>query len=587
MRVVLLLLFSLGWGMAAQAGEWSVGVLAMRGDAATARDWQPLIDSLNGSVGGERFRLQPLDLTQMREAVNRGSVQFVVTNPAQFVQLNSRYHLRWLASLRAANGDRATGNIIGSVILVRRDSGITTPQALMGKTVGAIDPQAFGGYLTGYKALSDAGMRPDRDFHLRFTGFPADALLYLLRERAIQAAIVPVCLLEKMDREGLINPADFRPLLQRPTSVPCVSSTPLYPNWSFAALPGLDNSLVDAVARALLTAPPQSPFQWGAPVSTSEVEALLRAVNQHPEQRRLWLDIKSWLIQHQTAVGLSLAVLALLIVNHIWIALLVRRRGRQLLHAGEQLRRQEQALENARQLNVLGEMASGFAHELNQPLAAIRLYAQGCLIQLRKTDAGHPLLGPLENIDRQAQRGGETIHNLRQWVQPTAEAIDQTRWRPAVVSETAERVWTLLRLTQRYPDLKLFNNVAPSQTLTLPPALLEQLLANLLLNAAQAGANAVWLSAVQSERAIELHLQDNAGGMTTAGLEQAFRPFNTTKAGGMGLGLAICRRLARYGGGEIRLANRPAPDSRNGLCITLHFILNDEENHVANSSGGR
>lgn len=157
--------------MAAQAGEWSVGVLAMRGDAATAREWQPLIDRLNGSVGGEHFRLRPLDLAQMREAVNRGSVQFVVTNPAQFVQLNSHYHLRWLASLRAANGDRATGNIIGSVILVRRDSGITTPQALMGKTVGAIDPQAFGGYLTGYKALSDAGIRPERDFNLRFTGF--------------------------------------------------------------------------------------------------------------------------------------------------------------------------------------------------------------------------------------------------------------------------------------------------------------------------------------------------------------------------------------------------------------------------------
>ncbi|MEX0631668.1 phosphate/phosphite/phosphonate ABC transporter substrate-binding protein [Serratia ureilytica] len=55
------------------------------------------------------------------------------------------------------------------MILVRRDS-ITTPQALMGKTVGAIDPQAFGGYLTGYKALGDAGIRRRRDFHLRFTG---------------------------------------------------------------------------------------------------------------------------------------------------------------------------------------------------------------------------------------------------------------------------------------------------------------------------------------------------------------------------------------------------------------------------------
>ena len=542
--------------MAAQAGEWSVGVLAMRGDAATARDWQPLIGRLNGSVGGEHFRLRPLDLAQMREAVNRGSVQFVVTNPAQFVQLNSHYHLRWLASLRAANGDRATGNIIGSVILVRRDSGITTPQALMGKTVGAIDPQAFGGYLTGYKALSDAGIRPERDFHLRFTGFPADALLYLLRERAIQAAIVPVCLLEKMDQEGLINPADFRPLLQQAASVPCVTSTPLYPNWSFAALPGLDNSLVDAVARALLTAPPQSPFLWGAPASTSEVEAAARrqstpgtaaAVAGYQEladpasdgrrpvaggagavDRQPYLDRAAGTPARATAAPC--------------------RRATAATGAGTGER---QAAERA------GEMASGFAHELNQPLAAIRHYAQGCLIQLRKTDAGHPLLGPLENIDRQAQRGGETIHNLRQWAQPTAEAIDQTRWQPAAVSETAERVWALLRLTQRYPDLTLFNNVAPSLTLTLPPALLEQLLANLLLNAAQAGANAVWLSAAQSERTIELHLQDNAGGMTTPGLEQAFRPFNTTKAGGMGLGLAICRRLARYGGGEIRLTARP------------------------------
>lgn len=73
--------------------------------------------------------------------------------------------------------------MIGSAILVRRDSGITSAHDLIGKTVGAIDAQAFGGYLLGYKALSDAGLRPERDLHLMFTGFPADALLYLLREK--------------------------------------------------------------------------------------------------------------------------------------------------------------------------------------------------------------------------------------------------------------------------------------------------------------------------------------------------------------------------------------------------------------------
>ncbi len=67
-------------------------------------------------------------------------------------------------------------------------------------------------------------------------------------------------------------------------------------------------------------------------------------------------------------------------------------------------------------MSVLGEMTSGFAHELNQPLSAIRHYAQGCLIRLRGQDEQHPLLPALEHIDAQAQRGADTLRNLRQWV---------------------------------------------------------------------------------------------------------------------------------------------------------------------------
>lgn len=69
-----------------------------------------------------------------------------------------------LASLRSTRDGKAVSNVIGSVILTRRDSGITTAHDLIGKTVGAIDAQAFGGYLLGYKALSDAGLRPGAIF---------------------------------------------------------------------------------------------------------------------------------------------------------------------------------------------------------------------------------------------------------------------------------------------------------------------------------------------------------------------------------------------------------------------------------------
>lgn len=573
---------------AVRAQTWNIGVLAMRGEVSTRNHWQPLETLLNQQMPGEQFHIQPLDLHQMQEAVNRGTVQFVVTNPAQFVQLNSRSALRWLASLRSTRGGKATSNVIGSAILVRRDSGITSPHDLIGKTVGAIDAQAFGGYLLGYKALSDAGLRPERDLRLTFTGFPADALLYLLREKAVQAVIVPVCLLEKMDEEGLIRKTDFMTVLNHPTSIPCLTSTPLYPDWSFAALPAVSDELADRVTRVLFNAPQNATFRWGAPASTREVEALLRDVRQHPQQRQLWLDVKSWIIQHRLAMGGVAIVLLLLTLNYIWVMLLVRRRGRQLERNNVLLHKQEQALETARQMSVLGEMTSGFAHELNQPLSAIRHYAQGCLIRLRGQDEQHPLLPVLEHIDTQAQRGADTLRNLRQWVsQAQGNPVLPDDWQAINVHDAIHHVWQLLRMPQQFPAVTLHTQVSKALTLTLPSVLLEQVLANLVLNAAQAGATTVWFSALHKDGGVSIQVQDNAGGIDETQLYQAFQPFMTTRKEGMGLGLVICQRLVRYANGDIEINNQQAPDGKAGARVTLYFKPNREGGRSGdNSSAG-
>lgn len=566
----------------ALAGSWNIGILAMRGEVLTRNHWQPLETLLNQQLPGEQFHVQPLDLHQMQTAVNKGSVQFVVTNPAQFVQLNSRSPLRWLASLRSARG---TGNVIGSAILTRRDSGITDAHDLIGKTVGAIDPQAFGGYLLGYKALSDAGLRPDRDVNLRFTGFPADALLYLLREKAVQAVIVPVCLLEKMDEEGLVDKADYVAVINRPGNIACLTSTPLYPDWSFAALPAVSDALADRVTRALLAAPDSAAFHWGAPASTSQVEALLRDVQQHPQQRRLWLDVKSWVIQHQWLMGGTALMLLLLTLNYIWVMLLVRRRGRQLERNSVQLRQQERALETARQMSVLGEMTSGFAHELNQPLSAIRHYAQGCLIRLQSQDPTHTILPALEHIDQQAQRGAETLRNLRRWVsQAQGSPVRTEEWENISIYEAVHHVWQLLRMAQQFPTLTLHSNIDRALTVSLPPVLLEQVLANLILNAAQAGATTLWMDASSSPHGVRITLQDNGGGIDDALLHQAFQPFMTSRKEGMGLGLVICQRLVRYGQGEIGLQNQTAPDGLRGVAVELDFTQQREKGGNGNDS---
>ncbi|MEQ5220456.1 tetrathionate respiration histidine kinase TtrS [Providencia alcalifaciens] len=566
----ILLMTLLLWCIPAGAAQWTIGVLALRGPNFTQLHWQPLVDTLNQSIPGERFILKPLNLEEMKEAISNRKIDFLLTNPAQFIQLDNRYHLRWLLSLRSdVEPNSTTRNVIGSLILVRNDSDIHDANQLIGKKVGAISTDAFGGYLLGYKVLRDLGYDAEKDFRMQFLGFPADALLYALRDKSLTAAIVPVCLLENMDSEGLIDKHQFRPLIQKESALPCLTSTELYPNWSFAALSEVPDNLVDKVTKVLLSGDAPS-MRWGAPASITQVENLLRDVNQHPQQREIWQDIVSWTIQHQITIGIIALVFVLLGINHVWIAFLVRRRSQQLEVAHNRLRQQETNLQKAQRLNILGEMASGFAHELNQPLSAIRNYAQGSILRLKKESESHPLLGAISKIDEQAQRGADIIQNLRLWAGKPGQESPLTL-RQHSVKQTINHIWQLLQVEQHFPMARLQLPDSPDVHLLLPDTLLDQLLSNLISNSLQAGANTLTFSFHFAENRFLLVLQDDAGGMPDEQLSQGITPFATTKPEGLGLGLVICQRLIQSQGGDIHIENQRNEDGKDGLRVTLIF----------------
>lgn len=566
----ILLMTLLLWCIPAGAAQWTIGVLALRGPNFTQLHWQPLVDTLNQSIPGERFILKPLNLEEMKEAISNRKIDFLLTNPAQFIQLDNRYHLRWLLSLRSdVEPNSTTRNVIGSLILVRSDSDIHDANQLIGKKVGAISTDAFGGYLLGYKVLRDLGYDAEKDFRMQFLGFPADALLYALRDKSLTAAIVPVCLLENMDSEGLIDKHQFRPLIQKESALPCLTSTELYPNWSFAALSEVPDNLVDKVTKVLLSGDAPS-MRWGAPASITQVENLLRDVNQHPQQREIWQDIVSWTIQHQITIGIIALIFVLLGINHVWIAFLVRRRSQQLEVAHNRLRQQETNLQKAQRLNILGEMASGFAHELNQPLSAIRNYAQGSILRLKKESESHPLLGAISKIDEQAQRGADIIQNLRLWAGKPGQESPLTL-RQHSVKQTINHIWQLLQVEQHFPMARLQLPDSPDVQLLLPDTLLDQLLSNLISNSLQAGANTLTFSFHFAENRFLLVLQDDAGGMPDEQLSQGITPFATTKPEGLGLGLVICQRLIQSQGGDIHIENQHNEDGKDGLRVTLIF----------------
>ncbi|WP_431225834.1 tetrathionate respiration histidine kinase TtrS [Serratia sp. L9] len=573
-----------GWLSSAWAGQWTIAVLALRGDAHALTQWQPLIDHLNRQFPADSFQLLPLDLASMSEAVSQGQVDFLLTNPAQYVQLDNSYPLRWLVSLRSARKPQnASSSVVGSVILVRNDSPVTSATQLIGKNVGAVSPDAFGGYLLGYKELLAAGLHPEKDLHLHFSGYPVDALLYLLRDRALDAVIVPVCLLEEMQAEGLLQASNYRALLAKHSDQPCLTSSDLYPNWSFAALGSVPDWLADELTRQLLQMNDPALPSWGAPASSRQVDQLLRDLDRHPAQRSLWQEIRSWALQHLLLLAVIAGGMVLLAANHLWIGYLVRRRGQQIEQMHQTLRARETALARAQRLSTLGEMASGFAHELNQPLAAIRHYAEGCRIRLERSDPQHSLLPILEQIGQQAQRGAQTIVNLRQWASKTPHH-ESTQW--LLLRPVVENVIKLMRIEQHYPQCRIAIAIAPKSQLYSQTTLLEQVLTNLLSNSLQAGAQQITLRRETDGDRQTLIVEDDGGGLSAAQLAQPFVPFRSSKPEGLGLGLVICQRLLRSQQGELTLENYSASPQRQGLRVTLHLPNIYKENpHGADPSG--
>lgn len=549
--------------------EIIVGVLAPRGEARALADWGTTMRQLEADVPGYQFSARPLTLDGLNRAVAEAEVDFVLTNPGQFVLLGTPYALSWLATLRSRQ-DGSTREALGSVMLVRADTRYREPRELRGQPVAAVHPHAFGGYLLIKPSLEEHGLRSSA-FDLRFPGYPIDALLYQLRDGMVEAAIVPVCLLEQMDAEGLIDADRFRVLMEKAPLSGCRSSTPAYPDWTFAALSHVAEALAADVARTLLNSPPDSAVQWGAPISVAQVETLYRRLEVHPLQEPLVERLLTlvWRYWHYSALILLLILAGF--IHHAWLQRQANRRARELQAAQQLLREREREIATAQRLNVLGEMASVLAHELNQPLAAIRHYAEGSMLRLERDQPRHPLLQILGNIEEQAERGAEVIRQARQWLQqeaPTPETLP--------ISELLDDVARLHedRLHAHHISLKL--DVEPASLCGCGNRLaLEQVLGNLINNSLQAYQASrrrgdILIQARARDGLVELMLQDRAGGFSPEQLEQPFAPLRTTRESGLGLGLLICQRLMKAQGGTLQISNHDG-----GACIQLTLPRED------------
>lgn len=240
--------------------QLKLGVLAFRGEAQALQRWQPTLDYLNSHTPGQIFKLVPLSLQQIELAIERKAIDFVLTNTGQYVELESRYALIPLASLKNLSQQRYL-NQFGAVIFTRTDSPIHTLKDLRDHQLAAVSKEAFGGFQMAWRELLEHGIDPFKDLGgLEFMGFPQDDIVYAVLQKRVDAGTVRSGLLENLAQQGKIKLNELRILnRQKPEGFPFLLSTELYPEWPFAALDHVPVELRSLVKAVLLDMPADHP----------------------------------------------------------------------------------------------------------------------------------------------------------------------------------------------------------------------------------------------------------------------------------------------------------------------------------------
>lgn len=227
-----------------------------------------------------------------------------------------------------------------------------------------------------------------------------------------------------------------------------------------------------------------------------------------------------------------------------------------LRHEAEERRRLEtarQALQDdliqATKLATLGQIAAGVAHEINQPLAAIRTHADSAGLYLDRGDTPSTLrsLGRITDLTQRVER---ITDELRAFSRKTASAVV-----PVDVDASVDGALLLLGSRLREQDIRLTRAGPSGVWVAAERVRLEQVLINLIQNAAEAVAGQIEprihceIEAV--DRTVTIRIIDNGPGLSPAVREKLFTPFVTDKTAGMGLGLVICRDIVSGFGGEL------------------------------------
>ncbi len=226
-------------------------------------------------------------------------------------------------------------------------------------------------------------------------------------------------------------------------------------------------------------------------------------------------------------------------------------------------------------ISELGEMASTLAHELNQPLSVVINYARGCIRLLKDLDESVAIRfrDAFEESASQALRAGQIIHHLREFV--TRGQIEK---QPEDIRKLVEEAAALALVGSRERGVAAAFEFEPGAGIVMADRVqIQQVLINLMRNALDAmqesDTRELLVRTSFADGDVSVEVSDTGPGISDEVAAQLFKPFVTTKPGGMGIGLSISRRIVEAHGGTISAG----PNPRGGASFRFTLPAAEDE----------
>ena len=335
-----------------------IGILAYRPKAQVETQWQALVPYLDQHFKTyfhtEHFKLKVYDYQELETAIQRREIDFIITNPANYILLEHRLGLTQPLAGLVAEYQGIPMRGFGGAMLIKADrNDLKTLNDIRGKRIGAVTKNSLGGYQMQAFELAEHGLNlPQEAKSIEMFGMPQDKIIEALIGGHIDVGFVRSGLLEEMLNENKVTPGILKVLNQQDLpGFPVAVSTRIYPEWPVAALPHVSPEHAAQLTAALLSLPEGGSITksmgihaFVIPYNYEPVRDLARTLRIPPYDVRpeiTWDDI--WLNHWQ---AITILLICLLLILMLLIALF--KYTRQLLYTRQQLEQGAKHLEYER-----------------------------------------------------------------------------------------------------------------------------------------------------------------------------------------------------------------------------------------------